>query len=166
MTTSLLLHFQMSKIQLTYFHLSQLVGDLSLPKPGLNVPGAMPVVCIIVLYLHDDTLNDTHKRFTSVGFHVIHISGLCQPSLSMEKAQTGYSQYWACIRLNLHIVHGWWSLLRLSCEGCWKVETQMLLATNLFLLPPGFPGGKKPPGFQGRMYQDFRESTAQSRNNL
>ena len=82
----------MSKIQLTYFHLSQLVGDLSLPKPGLNVPGAMPVVYIIVLYLHEDTLNDTHKRFTYVGFQVIHISGLCQPSLSMEKAQTGYSQ--------------------------------------------------------------------------
>ena len=69
-----------------------------MPKPGLNVPGAMPVVYIIVLYLHEDTLNDTHKRFTSVGFPKLYIFQDCaslpylwrRPKLDIVKIERVY----------------------------------------------------------------------------
>ena len=58
-------------------------------KPGMNVPTAVPVVYIILLYLHCNTHTDLKLCIAFLGFHITHISGLGQLGVSMEEDQTG-----------------------------------------------------------------------------
>ena len=53
-------------------------------KPGMNVPTAVPVVYIILLYLHCNTHTDLKLCIAFLGFHITHISGLGQLGVSIE----------------------------------------------------------------------------------